>query len=127
MNNESIEKRLEKIKIEDIIWILYLIIIILSFIANSIERNYFIKNDIKDKKTYQNLMIFIFAILCIVYAYFTYDNYKDIKELKSYDSNTKIEFTYISFIATLLVLISGLLFLYIAINDENIETEIAFN
>ncbi len=127
MNNESIEKRLEKIKIEDIIWILYLIIIILSFIANSIERNYFIKNDIKDKKTYQNLMIFIFTILCIVYAYFTYDNYKDIKELKSYDSNTKIEFTYISFIATLLVLISGLLFLYIAINDENIETEIAFN
>ncbi len=127
MNNESIEKRLEKIKIEDIIWILYLIIIILSFIANSIERNYFIKNDIKDKKTYQNLMIFIFTILCLVYAYFTYDNYKDIKELKSYDSNTKIEFTYISFIATLLVLISGLLFLYIAINDENIETEIAFN
>ncbi len=127
MNNESIEKRLEKIKIEDIIWILYLIIIILSFIANFIERNYFIKNDIKDKKTYQNLMIFIFTILCIVYAYFTYDNYKDIKELKSYDSNTKIEFTYISFIATLLVLISGLLFLYIAINDENIETEIAFN
>jgi uncharacterized membrane protein len=127
MNNESIEKRLEKIKIEDIIWILYLIIIILSFIANSIERNYFIKNDIKDKKTYQNLMIFIFTILCIVYAYFTYDNYKDIKELKSYDSDTKIEFTYISFIATLLVLISGLLFLYIAINDENIETEIAFN
>lgn len=111
MNNESIEKRLEKIKIEDIIWILYLIIIILSFIANSIERNYFIKNDIKDKKTYQNLMIFIFTILCIVYAYFTYDNYKDIKELKSYDSDTKIEFTYISFIATLLVLISGLLFL----------------
>ena len=127
MNNESIEKRLEKIKIEDIIWILYLIIIILSFIANSIERNYFIKNDIKDKKKYQNLMIFIFTILCLVYAYFTYDNYKDIKELKSYDSNTKIEFTYISFIATLLVLISGLLFLYIAINDENIETEIAFN
>lgn len=127
MNNESIEKRLEKIKIEDIIWILYLIIIILSFIANSIERNYFIKNDIKDKKIYQNLMIFIFTILCIVYAYFTYDNYKDIKELKSYDSDTKIEFTYISFIATLLVLISGLLFLYIAINDENIETEIAFN
>lgn len=127
MNNESIEKRLEKIKIEDIIWILYLIIIILSFIANSIERNYFIKNDVKDKKTYQNLMIFIFTILCIVYAYFTYDNYKDIKELKSYDSNTKIKFTYISFIATLLVLISGLLFLYIAINDENIETEIAFN
>jgi uncharacterized membrane protein len=127
MNNESIEKRLEKIKIEDIIWILYLIIIILSFIANSIERNYFIKNEIKDKKTYQNLMIFIFTILCIVYAYFTYDNYKDIKELKSYDSDTKIEFTYISFIATLLVLISGLLFLYIAINDENIETEIAFN
>lgn len=127
MNNEDLENRLNKIKTEDIIWIIYMIIIILSFLANEIEKKYFIENDEQAKKQYHNLMIFIFSILLIVYSYFTYDNYQDIKTLKQTDSESKIKFTYISFVATILILLSGILFLYIALNDEEIETEIAFN
>lgn len=127
MNSKDLENRLNKIKKEDIIWIIYMIIIILSFLANEIEKKYFIENDEQAKKQYQNLMIFIFSILLIVYSYFTYDNYQDIKVLKQTDSESKIKFTYISFVATILILLSGILFLYIALNDEEIETEIAFN
>jgi uncharacterized membrane protein len=127
MNNEELKDRLNKLKIEDFIWIIYLIIIILSFYANEIEREYFINKNEKAKKYYHDLMVFIFFVLLIVYAYFTYDNYTDIKSLNSNESNTKTKFTYISFVASLLIFISGILFLYIAIKDEEIETELAFN
>ena len=36
-------------------------------------------------------------------------------------------FTYLSFIGSLLILISGLIFLYIAYNDQELDAEIAFN
>ncbi len=72
-------------------------------------------------------MILIFSILLIVYLYFTKDSYDDIKKLSKYDSKKKRDLTYASFIGSLLITISGIIFLTIAITDDNIDTEIAFN
>ena len=78
-------------------------------------------------KKYRDTMILIFTILVIIYYYFTKQTYINIKKLNSRDSEKKITLTYASFIGTLLVLISGIIFLSIVILDENIEVEIAFN
>lgn len=123
----DIEERLKKIKTENIIWIIYIGIIILSWYGNSKEKDYILNNNQKSKKEYQNIIIFIFIILTIIYFYFTNDSYNDLKKITSYDSEKKQILTYLSFIGSLLVLISGIIFLFIAITDENIDTEIAFN
>ena len=53
---------------------------------------------------------------------------KSIKEdLKPTDSDKKKLFVFLSFLGSLLILVSGLIFLYIAINDEDIDVELAFN
>lgn len=119
--------RLNDIKIENFIWIIYIGIILLSWYANSKEKNFILYNDNKSKKEYQGLMILIFSILLIVYLYFTKDSYDDIKKLSKYDSKKKRDLTYASFIGSLLITISGIIFLTIAITDDNIDTEIAFN
>ena len=72
-------------------------------------------------------MILIFSILFIVYLYFTKDSYDDLKKLNDCDSDKKKVLTLLSFIGSFLILISGAIFLYIAISDDNIDTEIAFN
>lgn len=72
-------------------------------------------------------MIFIFTVLVIVYYYFTNDSYDSIKKLNIYDTDKKKKLTYASFIGSLLILISGFIFLIIAILDDEIDTEIAFN
>lgn len=120
-------EKLKKIKIENYIWIIYIGIIILSWYANYKEKNYFLYNDQKSKKEYQNLLILIFGILLIVYFYFAKDSFNDIKELNIYDSIKKKKLTYASFIGSSLILISGFIFLIIAILDEDIEVELAFN
>ena len=120
-------EKLNKIKIENYVWVIYIVIIILSWYANYKEKNYLLYNDQKSKREYQNLLIFIFGVLLVVYLYFTIDGYEDIKNLNIYDSLKKRKLTYASFIGSVLILISGFIFLTIAILDENIETEIAFN
>lgn len=127
MTREEISDRLRELKIEDFIWVVYIGIIILSWYANSEERNYFLNNNLNSRDRYRAVMIFIFVILVIVYSYFLTDSYESLKKLKPNDPEQKKKLTFISFIGSLLVFISGILFLYIVIKDETIDVEIAFN
>ena len=95
--------------------------------ANSVEKKFLLYDDEKSKKEYQGLMIFIFLILLIVYYYFAQDGYNKIMELNESDSNKKKVLSYAAFTGSFLILISGIIFLYILIVDDEIETEIAFN
>ena len=126
----SYEDRLDKlkdIKIENYIWLIYIGIIILSFYANSKEKEYILYNDFKSKKEYQNLLITIFSILLVIYYYFAKDSYDNLINLDENETDKKKFLTLLSFIGSALILISGIIFLGIAIVDDNIDVEIAFN
>ena len=125
MNNK--EDRLEDIKIENYIWIIYIGIIISSWYSNSKEKKYLLYNDEQSKKEYQNLIILIFTILVIIYYYFAKSSYEDYKELNYSDSEKKKNLQLASLIGSVLILISGIIFLIIAIIDEDIDIELAFN
>ncbi len=120
-------ERLKEIRIENFIWVIYIGIILLSWYANKKEKEYFLYNNLKSKKEYRNLLILIFTILLFIYLYFTKDSYEDVQKLNVFDSNKKKTLTYASFIGSILILISGVLFLIIAFADEDIDTEIAFS
>ena len=121
------EERLKDIKTENLIWVIYIGIIILSWYANSKEKHFVLYNDEKSKKEYQNLMILIFSVLVIAYYYFAKDSLKDYQKLTPFDSKKKKNLTTASLIASIFILVSGLILLGIAITDEDIDIEIAFN
>ena len=72
-------------------------------------------------------MIIIFSILVIVYYYFYKESISDINSLNEFDTYKKKILTIISSIASLLILISGIIFLIVAILDEDLDVELAFN
>lgn len=127
MNGNELKEKLDELKTEDYIWLLYIGIIIISWYSNNVERKYFITGDLKSKEKYQRLMVLIFTILLVVYFYFTKSSYDDILKLKQSDSKSKKDLTYLSFLGSFLVLINGIIFLYIAFKDENLDVELAFN
>lgn len=127
MNNKELEEKLRQLTTEDYIWIIYIGIIFLSYYSNSLERKYYVFNDIKSKEKYREIMVTIFLILSIVYLYFLKSSINDLKKLKPYDTEKKKRLVYLSFIASLLIAISGFIFLYIAISDEELNVELAFN
>lgn len=127
MNKEELERKLKQLNIEDFIWLIYIGIIFMSWISNHLERDYFINNNEISKEKYRKIMIIIFSILLIVYLYFLKDSYNDFKNLNNLDTKKAKTLTTLSFIASLLIAISGIIFLYIAINDEELNVELAFN
>ena len=127
MDYNDLQEKLRELKTEDFIWVIYIGIIILSWISNNFERDYFVNNNIESKNIYRNILIIIFAILTIVYIYFLKESIKDIRNLKPTDSEKKKVFVYLSALASFLILVSGVIFLFIAIADEDIDVELAFN
>ncbi|MBR1377047.1 MAG: hypothetical protein IJ565_04465 [Bacilli bacterium] len=119
--------RLNDLKIEDFIWVIYIGIIVLSYYSNSLERKYILYNDMESKEKYRKIMIFIFSILIIVYLYFLKDSYSDIKNIDFNYPSESDRLLYLSFIGSLLIAISGFIFLYISIKDEDLNVELAFN
>ena len=126
MSNE-LEEKLKQLRIEDFIWVIYIGIIFLSYYSNYLERKYYVSGDVNSKNKYRNIMILIFSILIFVYLYFLYDSYKSINGLNCNDSEKKKRLLYLSFLASLLIFISGIIFLYIAISDTDLNVELAFN
>lgn len=125
--SEELSKKLEELKIEDFIWLIYIVIIGLSYISNYFERNYFLFNDIVSKDKYRKITVFIFSVLVVIYFYFFIGSYEDYINLSIFDSDKKRKLSFLSLLSSLLVFISGLIFLYIAYNDDNLDVEIAFN
>ena len=127
MSYSILEEKLKEIKTENFIWIIYIGIILFSFYSNSLEKQYYIFNDQNAKKKYRQTLIIIFSILLVVYYYFLKGSINDYNNLKENDSKEKKELVTLSLIASLLIFISGIIFLYVAYKDQNIDVELAFN
>lgn len=127
MDYDELQEKLRELKTEDFIWVIYIGIIVLSWISNNFERDYFINNNRESRDTYRNILIIIFAVLIIVYIYFLKESIDDIRNLKPSDSEQKKVFVYLSALGSFLILVSGVIFLFIAIEDEDIDVELAFN
>lgn len=127
MDINELNNKLKELKAEEFVWIIYIGIIILSFYSNDLERKYFINNDLESKKKYTDLMIIIFTVLLIIYMYFAKSSLDEVRNLKQNDSMDKKRLTYLSFVGSFLILISGIIFLYIAFQNENLDVELAFN
>lgn len=121
------KERIRQINTENKIWMIYLGIIALSLYSNYFEKRYFVCNDLCAKNKYRQILIFIFVILVIVYLYFFLDNYDDVKNLSPCESQKTKDLSKLSLFGSGLILLSGIIFLYIAIVDTDINVEIAFN
>ncbi len=126
MNNDVIE-RLKDIEIEDFIWLIYIVIIVISWYSNELEKKYFLYNDLQSKNKYRKITEGIFLVLVVVYLYFLDSSIEDLRNLKDTDSDKKKNLVFLSFVGSLLIAISGFIFLYISFYDQNIDVEIAFN
>ncbi len=127
MDEDTLYKKLKEIKTEDYIWIIYVGIIFLSWYANSLEKDFFINMDDQSKKKYRHIMILIFSVLVIIYLYFLNDSWESFKNINKINNQKTKELITLSFVASVLILISGIIFLYIAYKDENLDVELAFN
>lgn len=112
---------LNRIKIENIIWIIYIFIIGFNLYSNKLEKEYTLTGNKISKEKFKKINKTVLTIILIIYIYFVYISYQDL--ISSNKKEKKYE--YLAFISSILFLIGGTISLYIASNSKDGDEEIA--
>ena len=111
MNNFA--KQLTRVKDENIIWIIYLFVIIFNFISNKYERDYLMYKNIKDKRIYKTINKTLVIVLFLLYIYFSGLSIEDFKDLNNKSTIKEINDTKLSVITNILFLVGGAIVIYL--------------
>ena len=126
MNAETMN-RLKKLDIEEMLWIVLIGLILLSFYANQKEREYLIDGNDESKEKYRGLMLFIFVVALGTYFYYFCDNIQELWGLDSSSSEEEVLYAKLSFVSSLLIFVAGIILVYIAYFDDKLLSELALN
>lgn len=114
----DIVKKLNKLKIEDLIWVIYFFIAAFAILSNYYEKKYIIYKDKNAYKKEKTINVSIFFIAFFIYLYFVLNITDDLSNMEKNFSNSEYKNTFLKLIASLLFLIGGAIFLLQEINDS---------
>lgn len=112
--NNKLYGDLNRIRREDFIWGVYLIVILMALVSNYFEKQYVMYKDNFSRKRYVYINRIIFTTLLFVYIYFVIDGYNQVSKLNINDNKRKINNTFLSYTGSVVNLIGGIIFLYVA-------------
>ena len=115
-------ERLKEIKINDFIFVVYIIISIAAIICNSIEENS-IKKGEEDTKVVTSIRTAIIIVGIIIYLYFVYTSYKNFKNKnKNINMKDKKANNY-ALLSSILFLVASIIVLYVNLLNTNEEID----
>jgi len=111
----DLEDILNELRIEDLIWVIYIFLSIFAIVSNYFEKQYDITGNKKDKKTFRKINTTIFTITFFIYIYFLYLNIRNLKGLEIESSPLRKLTANANFIAASLFLVGGTIYLLTSI------------
>lgn len=118
--------KLQRLRREDFIWVIYFFIALFAIISDSFERKFSLNNkDLKSQKIYKTINITIFIVVLFIYVYFVLINYEDVQALKKEATKKEGLNKHLSLISALLFLVGGSLALYVELTGGTPDFELA--
>ena len=107
----DIEKKLKRLRNEDIVWIVYFFIVVFALYSNKLDRDYLIKKDYGAYKREKYINIAIFFVAFFIYLYFLLLLTEDLGSMEMNFNDPNYRSTFIQLIAAILFLIGGAIYL----------------
>lgn len=117
-------RKLNLLKKEDFIWLVYYFVITASLISNSFERNYVITNNQNSLNKVKKINTTILIIAFLIYLYFVTLTIENFDILKANGTNKDIRIANERLIANILFLVAGAYAIYVDFDSNNPNTGI---
>jgi len=114
----NIGVQLQRLKTEDLIWVIYLFIAIAAIISDQYERNFILTKNYQSQKKFKMINITIFIVALFIYVYFVLIHYEDIHALKRDAAKKEVLNRHIALISALLFLVGGVLALSVELTSD---------
>lgn len=113
MTNEKIEE----LKIDEGIWIIFILLSLLNIYGDECEKDYYTYNDFKKDQTAKKIFTFTVFISLIIYIYFAYRNYQTVENLRNQNKDYSLH--KIRLIGSIFVVTGVFLLLYFQIGNSS--------
>ena len=120
----DVEKKLKRLKNEDIIWIIYFFIVFFALYSNKLDRDYLLKKDKDAYKREKSINITIFFIAFFIYLYFLLLLTEDLGNMEKNFDDPNYRSTFIQLIAAILFLIGGAIYLINEITRKDDDLDV---
>lgn len=120
----DVEKKLKRLKNEDIIWIIYFFIVVFALYSNKLDRDYLLKKDKDAYKREKSINITIFFIAFFIYLYFLLLLTEDLGNMEKNFDDPNYRSTFIQLIAAILFLIGGAIYLINEITRKDYDLDV---
>lgn len=115
-------ERLKEIKINDIIFVVYIVISIAAIICNNIEEDN-IKNNKESTKVITGIRSAIIIVGILIYLYFVYTSYKNFKNPNKNLSKKDKKANNYALLSSILFLIASIIVFYVNLLNTNEEID----
>lgn len=115
-------ERLKEIKINDIIFVVYIVISIAAIICNNIEEDN-IKNNKESTKVITSVRTAIIIVGILIYLYFVYTSYKNFKNPNKNLSKKDKKANNYALLSSILFLIASIIVFYVNLLNTNEEID----
>lgn len=115
-------ERLKEIKINDFIFVVYIVISIAAIICNNIEEDN-IKNNKESTKVITSIRSAIIIVGILIYLYFVYTSYKNFKNPNKNLSNKDKKANNYALLSSILFLIASIIVFYVNLLNTNEEID----
>ncbi len=122
---DSFKRKLDKLNIDDFIWLIYFFIVIFSLIANSFQRKYLFTKDKRYRNNGRVITLTLLIVAFFIYFYFVLDSIDDINILRTNKDPDRKRVAMERLITTLVFLVGGALSIYTEIDDKGGDVDLA--
>lgn len=110
-------KKYRDLKIEDLIWGIYFLILIGNLYSNKLQEDNYTHKKYTNPKDISKVNITILTTVFFIYVYFFYRSYNELKDSFQSNNQNKINLNSLTLLASFLFLIGGAIFIYVEANS----------
>lgn len=121
----NIGVKLQRLKEEDFIWIIYFFIAMAALYSNNLERDYYTKHDKSAYKKEKTINITILVIAFFIYLYFILILIDDMSNIEKSFNNPIYRQKFAKLVAAILFLVGGAIYAVLEITTNEID-EVGF-
>ena len=117
MGNKVDNKKISELKIDEMLWGIFIVLAFLNISGDELEKKYYTYNDTNEDIRAKKIFTFTVFVSFWIYLYFAYRNYKRVKYLRELNKDCSLD--EVRFIGSVLVVTGISLLLYFQVKSSS--------
>ena len=121
---DELKRKLQLIKNEDFIWIIYYFITTFALVSNKLEKDSLIYKDKRKKQSVNNINMTILIVAFLIYLYFVVVSYENFQFIKDNHNKKEVRLAMERLLLNILFLVVGAYAIYVSYDEVSSNSDV---